>query len=153
MSDTVKIRSVVDADFDRWLPLWDGYNRFYGRSGSTALPAAITRTTWSRFLDDDEPVHALVAESQGTLLGLAHYLFHRSTTRVEPTCYLQDLFVEDAARGLGVGAALIDAAHERARIAGAARLYWQTHETNAVARALYDKVAERTGFIVYARAI
>ena len=95
----------------------------------------------------------MVAESQGTLLGLAHYLFHRSTTRVEPTCYLQDLYVDEAARGLGVGAALIDAAHERARDAGAARLYWQTHETNAVARALYDKVADRTGFIVYARAM
>lgn len=153
MQQMVTVRGVVDADFDRWLPLWDSYNRFYGRSGPTALPTAITRTTWSRFLDDDEPVHAMVAESQGTLLGLAHYLFHRSTTRVEPTCYLQDLYVDEAARGLGVGAALIDAAHERARDAGAARLYWQTHETNAVARALYDKVADRTGFIVYARAM
>ena len=153
MQKMVTVRCVVDADFDRWLPLWDGYNRFYGRSGPTALPAAITRTTWSRFLDDDEPVHALVAESQGTLLGLAHYLFHRSTTRVEPTCYLQDLYVDETARGLGVGAALIGAAHERARNAGAARLYWQTHETNAVARALYDRVADRTGFIVYARAM
>lgn len=151
MQETVVIRSVVDADFNRWLPLWDGYNRFYGRSGATALPVAITRSTWSRFLDDKEPVHALVAESQGTLLGLAHFLFHRSTTRIEPTCYLQDLYVEDGARGLGVGAALIDAAHERARDAGATRLYWQTHETNAVARSLYDRVAERTGFIVYAR--
>lgn len=150
MQGSVTIRSVVEADFDRWLPLWDGYNRFYGRSGPTALPAATTRTTWSRFLDDKEPVHALVAESQGALLGLAHYLFHRSTTRVEPTCYLQDLFVVDAARGLGVGASLIASAHARARDAGAARLYWQTHETNTVARSLYDKVAERTGFIVYA---
>jgi len=153
MTGTVSIRSVVDADFDRWLPLWEGYNRFYGRSGPTALPEYITRTTWSRFLDDDEPVHALVAESQGSLLGLAHFLFHRSTTRVEPTCYLQDLYVDAAARGLGVGAALIDAAHGHACSAGVARLYWQTHETNAAARALYDKVAERTGFIVYARAI
>lgn len=153
MQGEVRIRSVVDADFDQWLPLWDGYNRFYGRSGPTALPAATTRTTWSRFLDDDEPVHALVAESRGTLLGLAHYLFHRSTTRIESTCYLQDLYVVEAARGLGVGAALIDATHARARDAGAARLYWQTHESNAVARALYDKVAERTGFIVYARTV
>ncbi len=153
MQDTVAIRGVVDDDFERWLPLWDGYNGFYGRSGATALPAAITHTTWSRFLDDAEPVHALVAESNGALLGLAHYLFHRSTTRVEPTCYLQDLYVEDRARGLGVGAALIGATHERAREAGAARLYWQTHESNAVARALYERVAERTGFIVYARTV
>jgi GNAT superfamily N-acetyltransferase len=153
MHGTVVIRSVVDDDFDRWLPLWDGYNRFYGRSGQTALPTPITHSTWSRFLDDQEPVHALVAESNGALLGLAHYLFHRSTTRIEPTCYLQDLYVEDRARGLGVGAALIDATYARARDAGAARLYWQTHESNAVARALYDRVAERTGFIVYARTV
>jgi GNAT superfamily N-acetyltransferase len=153
MHDAVTIRSIVDADFGRWLPLWDGYNRFYGRSGATALPEAVTRTTWSRFLDVAAPVHALVAESQGALLGLAHYLFHRSTTRIEPTCYLQDLYVDDGARGLGIGASLIAAAHARARAQGAARLYWQTHETNAVARALYDKVAQRTGFVVYAQAI
>ncbi|HMB42561.1 MAG TPA: GNAT family N-acetyltransferase [Luteimonas sp.] len=153
MRDAVAIRGVVDADFAQWLPLWDGYNRFYGRSGATALPVAITRTTWSRFLDDAEPVHALVAESQGTLLGLAHYLFHRSTTRIEPTCYLQDLYVDDGARGLGIGASLIATAHARAQENGAARLYWQTHETNTVARALYDKLAQRTGFIVYAKGI
>lgn len=153
MHGTVTIRRVVDADFERWLPLWEGYNRFYGRSGPTALPAATTRTTWSRFLDDEEPVHAVVAESQGALLGLAHYLFHRSTTRVEPTCYLQDLYVEGDARGLGVGASLITAVHACARDAGAARLYWQTHETNVAARALYDKIAQRTGFIVYAQAM
>lgn len=153
MQGTVTIRRVVDADFERWLPLWEGYNRFYGRSGPTALPAATTRTTWSRFLDDEEPVHAVVAESQGALLGLAHYLFHRSTTRVEPTCYLQDLYVEGDARGLGVGASLITAVHACAGDAGAARLYWQTHETNVVARALYDKIAQRTGFIVYAQAM
>jgi len=153
MRDAVAIRGVVDADFAQWLPLWDGYNRFYGRSGATALPVAITRTTWSRFLDDAEPVHALVAESQGTLLGLAHYLFHRSTTRIEPTCYLQDLYVDDGARGLGIGASLIAIAQARAQENGAARLYWQTHETNTVARALYDKLAQRTGFIVYAKGI
>jgi len=153
MRDAVAIRGVVDADFAQWLPLWDGYNRFYGRSGATALPVAITRTTWSRFLDDAEPVHALVAESQGTLLGLAHYLFHRSTTRIEPTCYLQDLYVDDGARGLGIGASLIAIAQARAQENGAARLYWQTHETNTVARALYDKLAQRTGFIVYAQGI
>jgi len=153
MQGIVTVRGVVGDDFDRWLPLWDGYNRFYGRGGPTALPEATTRTTWSRFLDDEEPVHALVAESQGALLGLAHYLFHRSTTRIEATCYLQDLYVDDGSRGLGVGAALIEAVHERARNAGSARLYWQTHETNAVARALYDRVAERTGFIVYAQAM
>ncbi|WP_316188874.1 GNAT family N-acetyltransferase [Bradyrhizobium sp. SZCCHNS1054] len=149
MSDALTIRAITRQDYDRWLPLWDGYNAFYGRSGATALPAEVTATTWSRFFDAYEPVHAVVAESGGTLLGLAHYLFHRTTTAIAPLCYLNDLFTADAARGKGVGRALIEAVYDEARRAGSPRVYWQTHETNTVAQALYDKVAERSGFIVY----
>jgi GNAT superfamily N-acetyltransferase len=94
-------------------------------------------------------VHALVAESGGELLGLTHYLFHRSTTAIEPNCYLQDLFTSAAARGNGIGRALIDGVYEQAKLAGCSRVYWQTHETNHTAMQLYDKVAERSGFVVY----
>lgn len=90
----------------------------------------------------------LVAERDGWLLGLVHYLFHRSTTLIGPTCYLQDLFPTEAARGQGVGRALIESVYDRARAAGSLRVYWQTHETN-VTMALYDKIAERSGFLVY----
>lgn len=145
------IRPIARADYARWLPLWDGYNAFYGRRGDTALDPAITATTWERFFDDAEPVHALVAEDEGELIGLTHYLFHRSTTAIAPTCYLQDLFTGEAARGKGVGRALIEGVYERARAAGAPRVYWQTHETNHTAMRLYDGVAERSGFLVYAR--
>jgi GNAT superfamily N-acetyltransferase len=149
MSNSLTIRPVMRQDFDQWLPLWEGYNAFYGRSGATALAAEITQMTWARFFDAYEPVHALVAEEQGQLLGIAHYLFHRSTTSIEPSCYLQDLFTNDASRGKGVGKALINGVYAQARIAGAARVYWQTHETNLTAMKLYDKVAERSGFVVY----
>ncbi len=149
MTDAPAIRAIAPDDYDRWLPLWDGYNAFYGRSGSTALPADITAVTWSRFFDADEPVHALVAASRGELIGRAHYLFHRATTSIAPICYLADLFTSEAARGKGAGRALIEAVYEQARMAGAGRVYWQTHETNATAQVLYDKVAERSGFIVY----
>lgn len=145
------VRAVQQSDFDRWLPLWDGYNAFYGRSGPTALARPLTDRTWGRFFDAAEPVHALVAEREARLLGLAHYLFHRSTIHIEPVCYLQDLYTAAPARGAGVGRALIEAVAERARDAGATRLYWLTHESNAVARALYDRVAQRSGFIVYRR--
>lgn len=148
MSDLL-IRPVVRSDYQRWLPLWEGYNAFYGRSGPTALASDITRMTWARFFDAYEPVHALVAENGERLLGLAHYLFHRSTTAIEPVCYLQDLFTDASARGQGVGGALISEVYERARQAGTSRVYWQTHETNHTAQQLYDKVAERSGFIVY----
>jgi GNAT superfamily N-acetyltransferase len=145
MSDSLIVRSIAPKDSAAWEPLWIGYNSFYER----VLDPEITKITWSRFFDAYEPVHAMVAEKNGQLLGLAHYLFHRSTITIEPACYLQDLFTAESARGQGVGRALIEAVHERAKAAGSQRFYWQTHETNTTARILYDKVAERSGFIVY----
>ena len=152
MSDAaagVIVRAVVADDHAQWAPLWDAYNAFYGRHGATALAPDVTAATWQRFLDPAEPVHALVAEREGVLLGLAHYLFHRSTILIEPTCYLQDLYTSPDARGAGVGRALIASVYAAAQAAGASRVYWQTHETNATAMRLYDQVAERSGFIVY----
>ena len=153
MTEQITIRPVLQEDFPAWKPLWDAYNAFYGRHGETALPDEITQLTWSRFFDAYEPVHALVALSSGKLVGLAHFLFHRSTTMAGPTCYLQDLFTAEAVRGHGVGRALINAVYEQAKDGGASRVYWQTHETNAVAMQLYDKVAERSGFVVYRKAL
>jgi GNAT superfamily N-acetyltransferase len=145
----VSVRAVRESDFDRWLPLWHGYNAFYGRAGETALPAEITAATWQRFFDPGEPVHGLVAELDGGLIGMTNYLFHRSTISLPPICYLQDLFTDAQLRGRGVGRALIEAVYERARQAGARRVYWQTHESNLVAQRLYNTVAERSGFLVY----
>jgi GNAT superfamily N-acetyltransferase len=143
------IRPVVREDFAQWLPLWEGYNKFYGRSGAKALPDEITKITWARFFDACEPVHGFVAEHEGRLIGLVHYLFHRSTISIAPTCYLQDLFTTESARGKGIGRGLINAVYEQARLAGAARVYSLTHETNSTAMQLYDKVADRSGFVVY----
>jgi GNAT superfamily N-acetyltransferase len=149
MHDGLIIRPVARGDCRQWLPLWDGYNAFYGRTAATALDPAVTAMTWERFFDAFEPVHALVAEHDGRLLGLAHYLFHRSTISVEPSCYLQDLFTAEQARGKGVGRMLIEAVYAEAKAAGASRVYWQTHETNVTAMKLYDQVAEKSGFVVY----
>src|SRR5258708_4448672 len=160
MSTLVPVRPAAPPDFDKWRPPWRGSNLFYGRP---SLPAEITQMTWSRLFDAYEPVHALVAErnlavpaapDQGNeLLGLAHYLFHRSTIHIAPVCYLQDLFTTEAARGQGVGRALMEGVYDRARVAGSPRVYWQTHETNSTAMHLYDKVAERSGFVVYRRQV
>jgi GNAT superfamily N-acetyltransferase len=150
MSSSLIVRSVAATDFVQWQPLWQGYNRFYGRD---ALPPEITQMTWSRFFDAYEPVHAMVAEKDGQLVGLVHYLFHRSTIQIEPTCYLQDLFTNEVVRGQGIGRALIEAIYERARVAGCHRVYWQTHESNLTAMKLYDKVADRSGFVVYRKQI
>lgn len=153
MNATLTIRSVASDDFVGWKALWDGYNSFYGREGPTALAPEITETTWARFFDAGEPVNALVADDGSTLVGLAHYIFHRSTTQIALTCYLQDLFTAPAARGRGVGSALIEAVYQRAAAEHTGRVYWQTHETNRTAIALYEKLAKRTGFIVYRKTL
>jgi GNAT superfamily N-acetyltransferase len=153
MSVAPAIRSVVRADFSQWLLLWEGYNKFYGRSGETALPDEITRMTWARFFDAYEPVHALVAEEAGQLVGLVHYLFHRSTISIAPTCYLQDLFTKESVRGKGVGRRLINAVYERAKLASITRVYWHTHESNSTAMKLYNQLAEHSGFVVYRKNI
>ena len=143
------MRSVARGDYAGWRALWDGYNQFYGRHGAGALPEAITAATWERFFAREEPVHALVAVREEQPIGLAHFLFHRSTTRASDVCYLQDLFTAAEARGRGVGRRLIHAVSDAARAAGSSRVYWQTKADNTVGRALYDKVAEHQGFIVY----
>ena len=149
----ILIRSIAQSDFDAWMRLWDGYNAFYGRKGDTSLDPKITAVTWQRFFDPSEPVFALVAEVEGKVLGLTHYLFHRSTTRIELTCYLQDLFTDPAVRGRGIGRALIEGVYERAKSEGVKRVYWQTQDTNVAGRLLYDKVAQHHGFIVYSHDI
>jgi len=149
VDDRATIRPISAADRAAWGPLWAGYNAFYDRAGATALPAAVTQTLWERFFDPAEPVFALVAEQSGRMLGIVHYLFHRSTSRIEPVCYLQDLFTSPEARGRGVGRALIEGVYAQAHDAGAKRVYWQTRETNAAGRRLYDQVARHLGFIVY----
>ena len=139
------IREVQPADRAQWDPLWQGYLSFY----KTELPAETTEVLWSRFFNPAEPVNCLVAEEDGKLLGLVHYIFHRNTWEVEDVCYLEDLFTAPQARGKGVGRALIEAVYEKARQAKAKRVYWMTHETNKQAMILYDQLADKPGFVQY----
>ena len=149
MSLLILTRPVERSDYDAWRALWDGYNAFYGRVDETALPEEVTSATWERFFTAAEPVRALVAEYQGRVVGLAHYIFHRSTTRLHDVCYVQDLFTAELLRGKGVGRQLLLAVYDAARREGCSRVYWQTQASNAKGRALYNKVAEHKGFIVY----
>lgn len=141
------IRPLTAADHDAWLPLWQGYQAFY----ETAIAPEVTAVTWARLLDPVEPMHALGAEADGRLVGITHYLFHRSTWTMGDYCYLQDLFVAPEVRGSGAGRALIEGVAAAAQGAGASRVYWLTAEDNHDARALYDKVARYSGFIQYRR--
>ncbi len=142
------VRPLAPGDREQWQPLWDGYNHFYERE----LPAKISQTTWARFFDSDHPVFAAVAERDGKLVGLVHFLYHRSTTMIEDVCYLQDLFTAPEARGAGVGRKLIEHVYERAATDSLSRVYWQTHEANP-ARGLYDQVATVTAFRRYVKEI
>ena len=146
-----KVRPVTPDDHDAWKPMWDEYNAFYERTGPTALPDEVNDTLWRRFFDASEPVYCVVAERDGKVVGICHYLYHRSTSRLEPLCYLQDLFTVAEERGHGIGRALILAVYEIAKEHGCKRVYWQTHSTNTPGRTLYDKVAKHFGFLVYAK--
>jgi GNAT superfamily N-acetyltransferase len=139
------IKPVGANERAAWEPLWNGYLAFYK---ATLAPGA-SDVAWARFHDPDEPMHLLGAYVDGRLTGIVHYLFHRSTWTPGNYCYLQDLFVDDSARGLGLGRALIEAVYEKAKAAGASRVHWLTQNGNAQARILYDQVADNPGFMQY----
>ena len=141
----MRIRAVCEADYEQWLPLWCGYQKFY----NTTIDEGVTATTWQRFLNRVEPVHCAVAEDEHQLIGIVHFIFHRSCWTEGDYVYLQDLFVDPSIRGKGVGRALIEHVVARAREAGASRVWWLTHESNGQAMLLYDRIAEKSGFVQY----
>lgn len=144
-----RINPVTVADKAEWLPLWQAYLDFY----NNPLPDDLTDLTFDRFLDPAEPMGLFVARDGDRLVGFAAYLFHRSTWAREGYCYLEDLYVDEAARGQGVARALIEAVANAAKAKGATRLYWVTHDHNSRARSLYDKVADFPGLVNYQRAL
>ena len=141
----ITIRPLAASDRAAWEPLWQGYLTFYKAS----IAPDITATTFARLTGGTEPMGGFVAERGGTLIGIVHWVIHRSTWNIRDICYLQDLFTAPEARGTGAGRALIEAVRAMAQAKGCFRVYWQTHEGNLQAQALYDKVAEKSGFIVY----
>lgn len=145
MAGGIVIRPVGANERAAWEPLWKGYLDFYRAS----VPKEVYDATWARLHDPREPMHLLGGYVDGRLLGIVHYIYHRSCWTVGDYCYLQDLFVAEQARGHGLGRALIEAVYDEARSAGASRVHWLTMEDNATARALYDTLADRSGFIQY----
>ena len=140
-----EIRAVDSNDFDNWLPLWEGYQRFY----KVDIPRSVTLKTWARFLDPVEPMHAALALVGNQAMALVHSIYHRSTWAAGDSCYLQDLFVAVEARGRGMGRALIEHVYGDARSRGASRVHWLTHHSNHGAMQLYESIADRSGFIQY----
>jgi GNAT superfamily N-acetyltransferase len=141
----MQIRAATSRDYPQWLPLWQGYQRFY----KAEIAQSVTDTTWARLLDPAQPMFCAVAEVEEQLVGLVHFIYHRSCWTGGDYCYLQDLFTAEAQRGKGMGRALIEHVYAHAEAAGAARVYWLTHETNHAAMQLYDQVADRSGFVQY----
>ncbi|QCK88021.1 GNAT family N-acetyltransferase [Phreatobacter aquaticus] len=142
---TANVRLLTPADRAEWEPLWRGYQAFY----ETSIPAATTDVTWQRFHDPAEPMVAFGAFDKGRMVGIVHAIRHRSCWTVDDYCYLQDLFVDPATRGTGAGRALIEAVYGWAKGNGCGRVHWLTQESNAQARLLYDRIADRPGFIQY----
>ncbi|PPK37245.1 GNAT family N-acetyltransferase [Pseudomonas laurylsulfatiphila] len=145
----IDIRQVTADDHAAWLPLWQAYLRFY----KTELPQAVTQSTWQRMLDPNEPTHAALAWADNKAVGMVHFIYHRSNWAIENACYLQDLLVVPETRGTGVGRQLIEFVYATAKADGCNKVHWLTHETNATAIQLYERIAERPGFIQFRKAI
>ena len=139
----IEVTTLQPDDRGAWDMLARGYKIFY----ETALPDASYDATWQRLMRGDT-LYGFGARLDGKLVGIAHYLFHANVW-TDDICYLQDLFVDTAARGRGLARALIERVAQAARARGAPKLYWQTKQDNAGACALYDKVARFNGFIRY----
>jgi GNAT superfamily N-acetyltransferase len=145
----MNIRLSTEADFTQWLPLWQGYQTFY----KTVITESVTAKTWARFMDPAEPMHCAVAEVDGRLVGMVHYIYHRSCWTEGDYVYLQDLFANPEVRGKGMGRALIEHVYAAAASAGASRVWWLTHESNTTAMQLYDRIADKSGFVQYRKLI
>lgn len=140
----IEITRLRSEDRPRWADLWRAYLAFY----ETTRPEEQFEETWARVLHDTA-LHGLAARQDGRIVGITHFLFHASAWTMTPVCYLQDLYVDEAARGSGAGRALIEAVAERARAQASTRLYWLTQAGNATARLLYDRMAKEAGFVRY----
>ncbi len=148
-SSAVRVRELTFADRSEWSRLWQGYLDFY----QTKLPDSTYDAYFARLLGDDPRDYSgLVAELDGQVVGLAHFLFHRHGWKIENVCYLQDLYADPSVRGRGVGHALIKAVYAKSDAAGAPSVYWLTQDFNTDARRLYDRVGRVTPFIRYDRA-
>lgn len=143
------VHPFTASDREAWLPLWRGYQAFY----RVDIPQATTECTWNRFLDPGEPMFGALARLDGKAVGMVHWIMHRSCWTEGDYCYLQDLFADLSVRGRGVGRQLIEHVYGEAARAGCARVYWLTHESNEQAMQLYDRIAERSGFVQYRKAL
>jgi ribosomal protein S18 acetylase RimI-like enzyme len=146
---TTLVRAARADEYATWYPLWRGYQGFY----KVDIAEDVSRSTWARFFDDAEPMHCDFAEVDGTVRGLVHSIDHRSCWMTEWSCYLQDLFVDPALRGQGLGRKLIEHVYASAKARGCARVHWLTHESNLDAMKLYDRIADKPGFVQYRNAV
>ena len=143
------VRAARSDDYQAWYPLWRGYQAFY----KVDIAEDVSRLTWQRFFDANEPMHCDFVEVDGVVRGLVHSIDHRSCWMKERSCYLQDLFVEPGFRGQHLGRLLIEHVYAQAKARGCARVHWLTHESNLDAMKLYDRIADKPGFVHYRKAL
>lgn len=143
---SVSVRELKEQDQSRWYELWSGYCQFY----QVQVPGEVTEETWKRVLNPDrDDMYCLVAESNGNIIGFVICVIHPGTWTSKDLTYLEDLYVSETARGQGAGRALIDAVYAKAKRLNHHRVYWRTHTDNTVARALYEKVADDSDWVMY----
>ena len=149
MTQPLQIKPATAADRDAWMPLWQAYLTFY----NTELGDDVSESTWQRFMDPSEPTHLALAWQGDKAVGMVQTVIHRSNWSVGNSCYLQDLYVSPQVRGTGVGRQLIEHVYAQARALDCAKVHWLTQVTNATAIRLYERIADRPGFIQFRKVL
>jgi GNAT superfamily N-acetyltransferase len=140
------IRRLRSGDFESWHRLFHQYLEFYREE----LEQDVVRETFSRLVAERGSLFGLIALShEDEPVGIVNCVMHATTWSKGPTCYLEDLFVVEAARGTGLARHLIAQAKQEASRRGGGRIYWHTQAFNGRARSLYDQVARLTSLVVY----
>ena len=144
------VRKIEPADRNGWEKLYYGYAEFY----QVPMNTQILDTVWAWIHDDTNPFFGLIAvDEQGQALGMMHCRQMPSPLRGAQVGFLDDLFVSPAARGQGVVEMLYAALNELGREQGWPFIRWITAEDNARARAVYDKLSDKTHWVTYQMAI
>jgi GNAT superfamily N-acetyltransferase len=139
----VIVRPPEASDEQDWRALWQGFQTHFGG----AIPAQASAQTWRLLLDESAPLNGLLAIAGGRACGLAHYSFTPFAWTATPVCFLQDLYVDESARGLGAGRALVQGVYDVAQAAGAANVFWLADAADERLLRFYRAIALETPYV------
>jgi GNAT superfamily N-acetyltransferase len=139
------IRTIQLKDKERWKKLYIGYADFY----KVEMNEKILEIVWGWLNDTNHELKGIGYETDGKIIGFAHYRKLLSPLKGKYIGYLDDIFVDPEYRGQKIGEKLLNKIKEISKVNDWNLIRWQTDEDNLVAKKLYDKIATKTKKNVY----